>query len=145
MFANGIVRVWDPDSGTYFSDLRLQNEGRSITFVTKIGVNSKFIVICWHYANENELSYLSIYDLQAIKNTNSPSRHLLYTLEVPLDVQSVVTNKTQIICNVVNSRNYNNLIVINFAELAFKGKSSLPKQLASMKTEIKIIPCVHPD
>ena len=83
-----LVRVWDPDSGTYFSDLRLRNEGRSITFVTKIGVNSKFIVICWHYANENELSYLSIYDLQAIKNTNSdPSRHLLYTLEVPLDVQ----------------------------------------------------------
>ena len=59
--------------------------------------------------------------------------------------KGVVTNETQIICNVVNSRNYNNLIVINFAELAFKGKSSLPKQLASMKTEIKIIPCVHPD
>ncbi len=85
---------------------------------------------------------MSVYNLQAIKNINSdPNRHLLYTLEVPLEVQIFVMNESQIICNVVISRNYNNLIVINFAELAFNGKSSLRKNhQANKKIEIKIIP-----
>jgi hypothetical protein len=148
LYANGIVRVWDPDSGTYLSDVRLplQNEDQSIRFVTKIGVNSKFVVIGWKYLNwqyfnENEPTYLSVYDLQAIKNINSDlNRHLLYTLEVPLDVESVVTNESQIICNAVNSRNNNDLIVINFAKLPFKGKSSLRKNLqANKKIKIQIV------
>jgi len=151
LLVKGIVLVWDPTSGTYFRDLRLplQNEDRFIKFLPRTSVNSKYIVVGWKYNNENMHSYLSVYDLQAIKNSNSdPNRHLLYTLEVPLEVESFVMNEIQIICKVVNRENYNNLIVINFAKLAFNGKSSLRKNYrANKKIEIKIIsgPCVHRD
>jgi F-box-like len=142
---DGIVRVWNAESETYFSDVRWpfpSKNGRDVEFIKKtICVNSKVLVIGWKYRHE-EMSYLSVYDLQAIKNINSnPNSHLLYTLGVPLDVQGFVMNESQIICDTVNSGNYNNLIVINFAKLPFKGKSSLRKNHpASKKIEIKIIP-----
>ena len=84
-YYNGIIRVWDADSATYFSDVPFPNKDKP--------------------------------DVDFLRN----------------NVQSVVTNETQIICNVVNSRNYNNLIVINFAELAFNEKIILEKKSSSQQ------------
>ena len=57
-YYNGIVRVWDADSATYFSDVRspFPNKDKSdFEFLrNKICVNSKFVFIGCKYRNQNE-------------------------------------------------------------------------------------------
>ena len=81
---NGIVRILDDASGTYFNDVGLPFQSQDKPFIelldTWASSNSKCIVIGRKYSGKfRTFSHLSVYDLESVKKPNSVC-HLLYTL-----------------------------------------------------------------
>jgi hypothetical protein len=87
--------------------------------------NSNFVVIGWKYWNtQTYLFYLSVYDLNAIKKNSDPDCHLLYTLDIQLDIDCFLANESQIVCYGRDYRNERKLIEINFVTIGVGPASS---------------------
>jgi F-box-like len=142
---NGIIRILDVATGTHFNDVRLplwNKENKLIKFVpfevyrqenepsaklldSWASSNSNFLVIGWKYWNtRTNLFYLSVYDLNSIKKNSDPDSHLLYTLNIQLDIDCFLTNESQIVCYGRDYRNERKLIEINFVTIGLGPVSS---------------------
>jgi hypothetical protein len=149
---NGIVHVLDVATGTRFSDVHLplrdkdndfikfisseefkeENERTAGLLDTWASSNSNFVVIgwnCWNNKKREILFYLSVYDLDAIKKRNSdPGSHLLYTLDVLLDIRSFLVNESQIVCYGRNFENGEEFFEINFVTTGLVPTSSASQE-----------------
>jgi hypothetical protein len=115
---DGIIRILDLPSGTYFNDVHLPFRKEDKQFVellsTWASTNSNVIVIGWKYVNKETLetlSQFSVYDLEAVKKRNSKHGcHLLYTLQYRFKISSFVMDDTRIAYN--GNDEYGNQLVI---------------------------------
>ena len=144
---DGVIRIMDVASGTFFNDVRMSfwKKPYPIMLRQRIGVNSNFLVIGWKYLNKKMmkmLSYLSVYDLEAIKNTNSnPDYYLLYTLEVEFDIESFLMDERRMICYGKNNQYKRNVIVIDFANFGLL--SALKKKFREANENVDIRTIFH--
>jgi hypothetical protein len=128
---NGIVRILDVASGTYFNDLHLpfgKESAPSINFLRPfVKSNSHVIVIGWQCENEkNEtggiLSRLSVYDLDAVKNVKQQQQpglgcRPLYPFEFPFNISEFELDDSRL---AVIGTGYDNRLcvtVLNFSTI----------------------------
>jgi F-box-like len=152
---NGVIRILDLATGTFFNDVHLpyrkEKEGSVRLLYTWASSNSNVVVIGWKYINEivsNRRSHLSVYDLEAVKNRNSdPGSHLLYTLQFQFEMDDFVMNESEIAFN-GHYENYNRSVtVLKFAHFNFgERKSSDLKENSEDNEHVKMRivrdPCV---
>jgi F-box-like len=143
---DGIVRILDLASGTYFNNVRLPVREEDERFVhllwTWASSNSNVMVLGWKFKKEyyRRVSHLSVYDLEAVKKRNSdPGRYLLYTLQFQFDICSFVMDEKLIAFNGVHRSNNPSVIVLNFANFGFaEGKSSDLKENPEANEDVKM-------
>ena len=144
---NGIVRILDVASGTYFNDVRLpfrKEDGRYVEFMySTASSNSIVMAIGWTYKKDHiwRVSHLSVYDLEAVKKVNSdPGSRLLYTLQFQFNIRSFVMNES-VIALMGDDGKFNRLVtVLKFANFAERKPSDLKeKPEADENVKMKII------
>ena len=123
---NGLVRILDVVSGTYFSDVRMPFRKEDNKFIklldTWVSSNSNVVVIGWKYSKDRyrRVSHLSVYDLGAVKNPNSdPRYHLLYTLQFQFDIEKFVMDETRIAFTGMDGKNKRSVTVLNSVNFGF--------------------------
>ena len=115
---NAIVRILDVTTGTVFNDVHMNF--RKDTMWSWVCSNSNVVVIGWKYQNKKMSSYLSVYDLEAVKKPNSdPGTHLLYTLQFKLDIHIFVMSETEIAINGEDYLHKKSVTILKFANFAF--------------------------
>jgi hypothetical protein len=93
--SKGIVRILDVASGNYFNHLHLHGHPMIELLEPSAKSNSTVIVICWRYmraqgrekgVNDEEWvnSYLSVYDLEAVKTVQQQKQHEICSCVQPL-------------------------------------------------------------
>ena len=144
---NGVVRILDVASGTYFNDVRLpfrKEDGRYVEFMySTASSNSIVMAIGWTYKKDHiwRVSHLSVYDLEAVKKVNSdPGSRLLYTLQFQFNIRSFVMNES-VIALMGDDGKFNRLVtVLKFANFAERKSSDLKeKPEADENVKMKII------
>jgi hypothetical protein len=89
-----------------------------------------------------------VYDLEAMKKRSSgPGRHLPYTLQFQIDIETFVMDETRLALSGKDGNDKRSVTVLNFANLNFAGrKSSNLKENpeANEGIDIRIVygPCV---
>jgi F-box-like len=151
---NGIVRILDVASKTYFNDVRIPFRKEEERFVDLLlrswaSSNSNVMVIGWKYSKESSgiLSHLSVYDLEAVKKRNSdPDFHLLYTLQFEFDMEKFVMNEKLIAFSGYHTPKNSSVMVLNFANNFAERKSSDTKENLEVNEDVKMRiiydPCV---
>jgi F-box-like len=144
---NGIVRILNVASKTYFNDVRLpfRKEDKRIArllWSKWASTNSNVMVIGWKYSNDSSgiLSHLSVYDLEAVKKPNSdPGFHLLYTLQFEFNMSSFVMDEKLIAFNGSEGKDDQFVTVLNFANFSFaERKSSDLKENSEADENVKM-------
>jgi F-box-like len=151
--ANGIIRILDLATGTFFNDVHLpyrKEEEGSVRLLDRwASSNSNVIVMGWNYYKKMSsivLSHLSVYDLEAVKKPNSdPVSHLLYTLQFQFDIETFVMNESVIAFN--GRVGKDSVTVLKFANFNFAERESSdlrenPQDNEDVKMRIVRDPCV---
>jgi hypothetical protein len=143
---NGIIRMMDVASGTFFNNVLLPFRKEDKKFVELISTwastNSDLVVIGWKYSKRitSMLSHLSVYDLEAVKKRNSdPNSHLLYTLQFQIDIENFVMDETRIAFTGKDAKNKQSVTVLNFANFGFaEQKPSDLKEIPGTNEDVKM-------
>ena len=153
-YENGIVRIFDVASGTYFNDVRIpfrKEDGRSVQFLDAwASSNSTCVVIGWKYSTMCGMySHLSVYDLEAVKKANSdPGSRLLYTLQFQFDMQKFAMDDFRLAFNGNDGKNNRYVTVLKFANFGFVERKTSDwedNSEANEDIQMKMIydPCVN--
>ena len=137
---NGIIRIFDVASGTFFKDVCLpfrNNTEGSFEFMNGwASSNSSFVVIGWKDSTMfGTFSHLSFYDLEAVKKPSSNRRCYLYTLQFQFELPTFVMDESRIAFKGYDGNHWN-VTVLNFADLVEQKTSDLEDK---PETQMKII------
>ena len=127
-----IIHILDVASGTFFSDVCLpfRNETRqSVKLMYHwASSNSKFIVIGWKSYDSSAIlnfSYLSFYDLEAVKKPSSDRRCYLYTFQFQFELRSFVVDESRIVSKGIHGNDDWNVMVLDFADFVERKTTNL--------------------
>jgi F-box-like len=95
----GVIQVYDVPSRTYLREIRIKALHESENFQHYVHFNSKFMVVLQR--SENRAYKVNIYDLEAIKSSNSSADELLvHTSTGKFYSNRIVVTETEIFCYV---------------------------------------------
>jgi hypothetical protein len=125
----GVIQVYDVTSRKRLREIRITAKHDLEEFGDKVGFNSKFMVVA--QKTECQPPYqINIYDLQAVKNSESIGNELLvHTLSVEFPFHKILMDETAILCDEQRAKTFKILDFSSFEIFQNAAKSvtlSLP-------------------
>ena len=95
IFRQKVIQIWDAASKTYLNHLDIPRDCAPYSDSrARIKANSKFLVVRF----EGKRNLLCVYDLEALKKGNSPTKRLLlHEIDVPYSVHALSIDETHIV------------------------------------------------